>query len=479
MSASVRRIGIVLLCVVVVTAWAPTANAFFPRGGYNSFGQLRYAVWPLLDFDTNNDGDVTAGEGIGFWVEGGEDGFTDEEVDKLYDAFAVWESVPTSYVAFQILAFPQDPIGTTDTVDFIPMISLVGTEEAETTETEKQDGTTDSTAVAELSESLLGTTTVLYTIDDTILPVEGGQSVIIGAGTIVDAEIVLSADAHRIAAGEVEAVADLTATTVHALGVLLGLADTPLNNLRPSEDVITEDNLTYLLENEVFYYTNGTGYTSYIGVTPTMFPYAFEVEQSNGERKQGWADLAPDDISGISWLYPRGSQAGFFGVDHYARTQTRAGAGLPSSPISGAHIVAWADVDDDPQTPRIPLFSTMTGLYEPSVNLELAGKFSLKGLWKQIEMPGQSGEKFSPSYVFTLNELNSTGFERQAPDGFTPDLFDSLQGADPISYSLTSRSASFSTSYPSEVFMKSKTRLTLVTGRPERRWSGALSVIRW
>ena len=57
------------------------------------------------------------------------------------------------------------------------------------------------------------------------------------------------------------------------------------------------------------------------------------------------------------------------------------------------------------------------------------------------------------SYVLTMNPLNESGVEKQAPPSITPDLVDTLQGAIPVSYSLVTRPVDdFASNYPSEVF---------------------------
>ena len=185
-----------------------------------------------------------------------------------------------------------------------------------------------------------------------------------------------------------------------------------------------------------------------------MMPVYFLTEMPDGEYVAGWRDLAPDDISGISWLYPReDGLENFFSIQQEARTHVRDTSGVPSAPVCGAHVVAWASLSEDDTGPRVPLFSTMTGLYQKSSNVQLQGKFNLTGLWKQMELPGGVDELYIPSYVLTMNPINGTGYNRQAPPEITPALMDSLQGSFPVSYSLYTRPTdAYSTNYPSEVF---------------------------
>jgi hypothetical protein len=158
---------------------------------------------------------------------------------------------------------------------------------------------------------ILSVTLTLFTVTDTVYEYNG-MMVPISGGMIIDRDIVVSAAAHR---GSEETsdvpLADLKGTLVHELGHFLGLDHTPLNNLRAVYLNEGDDIPSYLIESPVVWMTMPDGVPQYIGATPTMFPIYFEVELPNGEREDGGQDLAPDDISGISWLYPRGAQENF------------------------------------------------------------------------------------------------------------------------------------------------------------------------
>jgi len=432
-----------LICVLFICQW--NSYAFFPSGGFDAFNVLRLARWPFYEFDTNNDGKITTGEGVGIYIERGKRGFTDDEIEKVKEALKVWEDVPTSYACFRIIGYYEDPISLT-TPDSLPTISMYVTEADDTGENVEPDPET-----VDVGGGILGVTLTLFTVTDTVYE-HNGQIYPISAGTVIDRDIVISATAHRYnsESGD-EPLADLKGTLVHELGHFLGLDHTPLNNLR-AVYLNAEDELpSYLIENPIVWMTMPDGMPQYIGATPTMFPIYFEVELPNGQREDGGKDLAPDDISGISWIYPRGAQENFFDIKHEARSRTRRGSGIPSIPLPGGHVVAWADVDNNPNTPRVPLFSTMVGLYEPLINKQLQGKFNLIGLWKTMEVPGKDGELFTPSYTLTLNALNGTGLDRQAPEGISPSDVDSIQG--PNSYSVTTRAdTDYQTNFMSEVF---------------------------
>ncbi len=440
-----KQLLFLYLITLTLSVCQLNSYAFFPSGGFDAFNVLRLARWPFYEFDTNNDGSITTGEGVGIYIERGKRGFTDDEIEKIKNALKVWEEVPTSYACFRILGYYEDPISLT-TPDTLPTISLYVTEADDTGEDVEPDLET-----VDVGGGILAVTLTLFTVTDTVYE-HNGQIYPISAGTIIDRDIVVSATAHRYnsESGD-EPLADLTGTLVHELGHFLGLDHTPLNNLR-AVYLNQEDELpSYLIENPIVWMTMPNGVPQYIGATPTMFPIYFEVELPNGQREDGGKDLAPDDISGISWLYPRGAQENFFDIKHEARSRTRRGSGLPSVPLPGGHVVAWADVDNNSSTPRVPLFSTLVGLYEPLINKQLQGKFNLIGLWKVMEIPGKDGELFTPSYTLTLNPLNGTGLDRQAPQGIPPSDVDSIQG--PNSYSVTTRADSdYQTSFMSEVF---------------------------
>lgn len=403
---------------------APAAHAFLPSGGFDSFDTLRFRTFPLAEFDANGNGQVEPNEGLEFFVEGGPRGFTTQEIDQLLDAMQVWEEVPTSYASFRPIRVTEDIVDLTSLFpDRISSITLqVGPDDI------IQEGQ-EPDAVDDVTEGLVGITITTYTLDDTLIE-NRGQQEIIPAGTILDSDIIINANVHRRTAARPDVI-ELEATAAILLGLHLGLSFTPLNNLR-EVNITGGDVFDGLVESEVMGLSR-LGVQRRIGVTPTMFPAYFQTDDfETGTFRGGWADLAPDDISAISWLYPRDSQAGFFTISQEARSNARAGSNLPSTPISGGHIVAWGDVDNDPSTPRVPVFNTLSGLYVNPKDEALWGRFQLIGLWKQMEIPGTNGVFFNPSYTLSLNALNGTGLARQAPgEGFigsTADFFDSISG---------------------------------------------------
>ncbi len=452
MTIGMRRLVVVACMALLAVGIADSAYGFFPKGGFNLSWQLRYAIWPFREFDTNNNGVIEPGEGLEFRIEGGPRGFTSFEIDQVEAGFKAWQDVPTSYASFRFTGIIDDPIiPGISSPDFLPMVFM------QVSEVAPDDGYSqiDEFTVQELAWPLPAVTLLLYAIDTAPVPVDN-RTVIVPAGTILDCDIIVNASLHRsgVAPNNTFGTLDLQATITQQVGHLLGLAPTPLNNLDPFNEVALEGATQGLpVESAVIQLTGTDGVPRRVGATPVMFPLYFLTEQESGEYVAGWRDLAPDDISGVSWLYPReDGLENFFTIKHEARTHVRAATGIPSSPISGGHVVAWANVTGSDSDRRIPLFSTMTGLYHKYTDVQLSGRFHLMGLWKQMEVPGRDRELFEPSYALTLNPLNGLGYDRQAPPDFTAALFDSIQGDNSYSATVQRPPDTFSTNYPSEVF---------------------------
>ncbi len=434
---------------------AMPAQAFLPAGGFDSFDTLRFRTFPLSEFDTNSDGQVGPDEGLEIWVEAGPRGFTPAEFELVKKGLQVWEDVPTSYASFGKFQQFQDILDLASAApDGLSTISLqVGLDDV-VEEGQEPDSVDDVTS------GLLGVTTTIYTLDESLVPIRGGE-VIIPAGTIIDSDMIINASVHRRNTPNEELV-EFEATSAVLGGLFLGLSFTPLNNLREIDLIPDNDEPEGLIESEVLGLTGTDGVQKRIGATPTMFPAYFQVDDfESNSFIGGQMDLAPDDISGISWLYPQGSQANFFEIAQEARTQTRPGSNIPTNAISGGHIVVWADADNDPSTPRVPLFNSMTGLYIHPIDEALLGRFEIIGMWKQLEIPGTAGVRFTPSYTITLNAFNATGLDRQAPGGFlpgsTPDFFDSISGSSSLTTVVGGQDRAekeYDTSFPSEVYQE-------------------------
>jgi len=417
-----RQVMAAALFVLLLGGVALPARAFFPLGGYGVLDlKLKYVRWPLNYMDTNLDGDVSGpDEGVEITIESGENGFSSDEIETVKEAFKVWQDVPTAYVGFRYTNTVSDPFDF-DTSAGESLLNFVAME------------TPDDVYRVGVGGLVLGLTLLTAVIDEVYA---GDMGFPISGGQIIKADIIIDSEAHRPTEAGTAALADLRSTLVHEVGHLIGLGHTPLNNLELVED---ERDYPLLVESPVFAQRDVAGRLAPVGATPTMFPIYFFVDDGMGNLVGGQQDLAPDDIAGVSFLYPRGSQDNFFTITHWARTQTR--TDFPSMSIGGGHVVAWVDADNDSTTARVPLISTMTGLYEPDGQVHYSGRFHLRGLLKEIETLG-GVPPFLANYVLTLSPINELDITRMAPEGYTPEDFNSIEGSN----------SEYNTAFISEVF---------------------------
>ena len=425
MSAKLRIVAAAGLMTCLLVGIHTTAHAFIPYGAFDEWDRLQLIRWSWASMhDENNDGDISGpDEGIEYLVEGGEYGFTDDEIDTIRDAFDVWQDVPTAAIGFQQMGVNEDPVGAGNGVDAINYVTL--------------DAEGDPYAYG-LPAGALGVTITTWSVEneDWAIDIPGVQiNFPVTPWQILEADIVIGGPAHRPAAPGEEPEYELISTLVHEMGHFVGLGHTPLNNLA----VIDVFGATALVEGPAVSLRDASGLLQHVGATPTMFPIVFLIDDGLGGYTDGGTTLAPDDIAGLSYMYPRGSQEGFFTISHEIRTQTR--ANFPSAPITAAHIVAWCDTDNDDVTPRVPLLSTLSGLYQSQPIM--GGHFDLMGMLKVIEAKG-SPAPFRATYTLTSNPLNDTSYERQAPNtGYDINHF-----FDYVESDLTP----FPAAYPSEVF---------------------------
>jgi len=373
----------VLGCVILLGA--PAAFAFFPTGMFVGGDQytaphLIYATWSLRQMDVNANGNVDANEGVPIIFDSSvETGLDAEERDLFRAGMEVWEQVPSAYIAFRypftIDQQMETDIGSVDAYNFVSF---------------KASAVPSGVATIAL---------ITFVPQNTYL-----NGVPVTGPAIVDADIAINPDAvgttdtidvASVVAGTARL--PLRAVATHVTGLFLGLSYSPLENYND----VSIPGLTVTLPIDPLVFNTGAGL---VGVTPTMNPGAFFYDLSGGAYTLGHIDLAPDDIAGVSFLYPRGDQENFFNLRQEARTD--AAVGFPSEPISLGYIQVWCDTDNNPATPRVPIYDTLTSLYE--VTNFRSGYFTLPKMFKQILALPPNDVLFSATYTVTLSEIETT-----------------------------------------------------------------------
>ncbi len=386
--AALRTLMLVLLAAVV----APQGWAFYPYGFFNESGELVIIKWPLSVLDVNGDGDVSGpGDGVELNIEtgNGTDGFTTNEVAKVMAGYEEWERVSSAYIAFRQGPAIVDPIEISAGVDSVDAFNLV------LFESEDDEVAQGGSIVG----GALSVTLVANTFDDTYITV-GSTTFPVTGGQFIDVDTVIS-----YLAREIENTSDeisLQGLVTAIAGTTFGLGDSPLANYDENATQQQQDQNKFVnVEDRVIAIRNYDGTLSLRGVSSTMINDFVVYLEDNDTLTDSHADLAPDDIGAVTYLYPRSSIDLFFDLDQRARTQAR--NGFASEPIAGAWIRAWCDADNNPGTARVPLTDTFTGLYQWQVNTDFRGHFSLKNLFKQLETIQEIS--FSANYTFSCSEF--------------------------------------------------------------------------
>ena len=432
------RAACALAALVLCLGIAEPAAAFYPFGGTSLFTlDIRFVRWALEDMDTNGDGEVDGpNEGVLFTIEDGPLGFTDPEIAEIQQGFEVWEGVSSSYAAFRF-----DRIF--NPLPNLPGINMVHLVTDDPNDEEPAElGGIDSFMTQLLVDGDVVVSTILSgTVDDTVfmLP-DGTTQFMVEGGRIFDVDMFILEEFLR---GDIIAPAPIRATdfVVSEAGTALGLGFSPLNNL----EFFVDD---FPIESPVFTRRNGLGLLETVGVTSTMFPAVFLVEDGFGGVGWGMTDLAPEDEAGVTFLYPRETQTDLYvPLGGTARTQSL--GQVPSEPLLGGLVTAWIDTDGGAATGRVPVFSTMTGLYEPINDLRQRGNFLFPNLLSVVDTT--AGDVIQASYTFTIQPISLASLPFLDQTLFsTPEEFDSTHGG---GFGLP-WPAAYNTTFPSEVFLK-------------------------
>lgn len=393
---SLRGVGLCL--AVLVFGFAQPAYSFFPFGAFQEDGDVVFQKWSLDTLDRDNDGDVSGdNDGVLMTIQVGDSGYFNGEIPTIIDAFNVWENLPGAYVAFTFTAPITDsiPFGATDGFNSVTIFGADGVDGID-------------------SESVAGVNVSFSFIEDGFIAVPGTDFIVEArGGQIFETDIVVGASNFRNELNETNNLKTLKGILVHEIGHGIGLGHNPMHNFNNIDDVLSgaedeEEDLFQLEEDPVLSIRDGSGVLRIVGATPTMFPILFGTLNTLTEQFEiGQDTLAIDDIAAAHFLYPRQGQVDdYFTVNQQARRSIPSLEGVPSPHVAGALITAYVDHDNNAGTSRIPVVSSMSGLYtngSNNGNLDLDGRFSLFGLPKKLESVG--GELFDATYTFSMTRI--------------------------------------------------------------------------
>jgi hypothetical protein len=386
---ALRIIVGVVFAVVIVSE----AAAFYPFGFFDiGTGELIYPKWKLSYMDVNGDGDVSGtDEGVLLNFETGLLGFTEEEKAKVIAGLETWEAVPSSYMAFHYGQDISDPVEQQVGLDTIDLINIVSIEVA---------GDPDPLVAAGGSYVYTFTTS---TFEGGMVDFHGVQ-IPVSRGEMLDIDTVYAGELNR--QHEADFGFGFQGISVLGAGSFIGLGFSPFDNY----DEAASSAFGLNIEKRVVYLRDGTGVLRHVGVTPTMLNSFIYYDEGSNKVSDSLEDLAPDDIAGVTFLYPRADQELYFDLSQTAKTQTR--DGFPSLPISGAHIMAWCDTDNNPLSGPVPFIDTLTGLYSDTDAQR--GDFVLRTLFKQLE--DSNGNTFAARYTITCKEFEPFIFDQSEHD---------------------------------------------------------------
>lgn len=413
----------VLVIAAVIGVLVPEAFAFSPTGGspLDQFS-IRFIRWQFSDFDTDRDGFVDQDtEGIDITIERGALGFTAREEEIVEEAFDVWANVESSFAAFQFGPPVFDSPTVLADIDGLNLVSI--------------EFAGEPTALA---AGMLGITVQQFSLEDTFITSQDGSVTIpVTGGRMIEADIIVSGAAHTSPGPGIPPAADLLGTMVTQIGYLLGLNIATVNNveLDPASGIPIESPVLGARDLE--------GRIRQVGVTPSMLPLVFFVDEGDGILIDGARDLALDDIAGVSFMYSRVSSGRYFSINQEVRNLAR--PGFATQPLLGALVTAWLDTDGNPATSRVPVVSTMTGMYEHGFDFFERGKFELRGLPIQIETP-DGGQIIDATYTVTMEPIDGSSIV-----GLTPALLDSTHNT-PGDTGWGLSGAAYDTTFFSETF---------------------------
>ncbi len=335
------------------------------------------AYWSLADMDVNGDGEVSPGEGVPLFIEGdledGDVGFTADQIQALRRAFAVWNTVPDSYAAVREEGITNttlelDAVGF-DGQNFVSMVYA-------------GDPTTPG-----WEAGMVGVTLLTFAIED-----NPGTPEIEMPGRLYDVDMAFDGEQPWSLTGTGYDTIDLEGVVVHELGHFFGLDHSWINNLggdtidNDGDGETDEDDELAFIEPNIVPVASilDPSRVDFVGVTATMFPLAFAGSTSESAAAAA-RTLAPDDIAGICSMYPReGFAETTFRI--FGEGFNRGQGGQLGFPIFGGLVTAWADVDNNPFTSRVPYIGTITGASYGD-DEDFGGLFTVRGLPRSMLTP--------------------------------------------------------------------------------------------